>query len=117
LLHAKDRLYWRVKVQDTLYELLTQQFEMARIEEAKDVPSVSVIDSPGIAEKKSFPPRLLVTMLLTLIALGCTSTLLLVREHWSTVSSGDPRKALALEIASVLRRRVGLVFPSKRADA
>jgi capsule polysaccharide export protein KpsE/RkpR len=110
-------LYRRVKVQETLYELLTQQFEMARIEEAKDVPSVSVIDSPGIAEKKSFPPRLLVTMLLTLIALGCTSTLLLVREHWSTISSGDPRKALASEIASVLRRRVGLVFPSKRADA
>ncbi len=48
----------RVKVQEAVFELLTQQYEMARIEEAKDVPVVSVIDSPGIPEKKSFPPRL-----------------------------------------------------------
>jgi capsule polysaccharide export protein KpsE/RkpR len=109
-------LYRRVKIQETLYELLTQQFEMARIEEAKDVPSVSVIDAPGIAEKKSFPPRLLVSMLLTLIALGSASALLLAREHWSTISTGDPRKALLSEIASVFERRIGFVFPFKRGD-
>ena len=51
-------LYRTVRVQETLFELLTQQYEMARIEEAKDVPAVNVIDPPGIPEKKSFPPRL-----------------------------------------------------------
>ncbi len=110
-------LYRRVKIQETLYELLTQQFEMARIEEAKDVPSVSVIDAPGVAEKKSFPPRLLVSLLLTLISLGCASAFLLIREHWSTISTADPRKALASEITSVLHRRVRGVFPVKRGDA
>ncbi len=109
-------LYRRVKIQETLYELLTQQFEMARIEEAKDVPSVSVIDAPGIAEKKSFPPRLLVSMLLTLISLGCASAFLLLREHWSTIGSADPRKALAAEITSMFERRFRAVFPVKRGD-
>ena len=99
-------LYRRVRVQETLYELLTQQFEMARIEEAKDVPSVSVIDSPGIAEKKSFPPRLLVSMLLTLFSFACASALILVREYWSAIAADDPRKALASEVAPVLRRRI-----------
>ena len=37
--------------------MLTQQYELARIQEAKDVPVVRVIDAPGIPEKKSFPPR------------------------------------------------------------
>ena len=51
-------LYRRVRVQETLFELLTQQFEMARIEEAKDLPEITVIDAPEIAEKKSFQPRM-----------------------------------------------------------
>jgi uncharacterized protein involved in exopolysaccharide biosynthesis len=110
-------LYRRVRIQETLYELLTQQFEMARIEEAKDIPSISVIDTPSIAEKKSFPPRLLVSLLLTLFSLGCASAFLLMREHWSSIDTADPRKALASEITSVLQRRVRVVFPVKRGDA
>src|SRR5579872_1064973 len=39
-------LYRTVKVQETVFELLTQQYEIARIQEAKDIPVVSVIDSP-----------------------------------------------------------------------
>ena len=49
-------LYRRVRVQEVVYELLTQQYEAARIQEAKDVPVLSVIDAPGLPEKKSFPP-------------------------------------------------------------
>src|SRR5581483_6071029 len=56
-------LYRRVKTQEAAFELLTQQYELARIEEARDVPAVSVIDPPGIPEKKYFPPRLLLSAL------------------------------------------------------
>ena len=61
-------LYRRVRIQETVFELLSQQYEMARIEEAKDTPVVAVIDQPLVAEKKSFPPRTLVTLLLTMLA-------------------------------------------------
>ena len=54
-------LYRRVKVQEAVFELLTQQYEMSRIEEAKDIPVVRVIDSPGIPEKKSFPHRVILS--------------------------------------------------------
>ena len=66
-------LYRRVRVQETLYELLTQQYEMVRIEEAKDLPGITVIDAPGIAEKKSFPPRLWVTSALTFFTFAVVS--------------------------------------------
>ena len=79
---------------------------MARIEEAKDVPVVSVIDSPGIPEKKSFPPRLLLTLLLTFLSFAGASALILIRDHWSTVDPRDPRKMLAAEVLPVLRRRI-----------
>ncbi len=65
-------LYRRVRIQETVFELLSQQYEMARIEEAKDTPVVAVIDQPLVAEKKSFPPRLLMILLLTAFSVGAT---------------------------------------------
>jgi capsule polysaccharide export protein KpsE/RkpR len=98
-------LYRRVRVQETVFELLTQQYEMARIEEAKDVPVVSVIDPPGIPEKKSFPPRLLVALFLTALCFAGTTMFILVRDHWSKIDDGDSRKVLVSEIVQVLRAR------------
>ncbi len=99
-------LYRTVRIQETVYELLSQQYEMARIEEAKDTPVVSVIDVPLVAEKKSFPPRLLVILLLTAVSVGIASIFLLVRNGWRQVSPVDPRKMLAEEIATSMRRQL-----------
>lgn len=108
-------LYRRVRVQETVFELLTQQYEIARIEEAKDVPLVSVIDAPGIPEKKSFPPRLLLSLLLTFLSFATASSVILARSHWSTVARDDPRKALVDEVLPVLCRRLRFLFPSTRS--
>jgi capsule polysaccharide export protein KpsE/RkpR len=91
-------LYRQVKVQETVFELLTQQYELARIQEAKDVPVVSVIDTPGIPEKKSFPPRLLLTLLLTIVFTSVAAALLLAWHRWLQIGASDPRKVLAQQI-------------------
>jgi uncharacterized protein involved in exopolysaccharide biosynthesis len=93
-----------VRVQETVFELLTQQYEIARIDEARDIPVVSVIDAPGIAEKKSFPPRLIVTLVLTFLALLGASVTVLLREAWAQFSPADPRKRLMAEVEMVIRR-------------
>ena len=87
-------LYREVRVQETAYELLTQQYELSRLEEAKDVPVVSVIDPPGVPEKKSFPPRLWLSLALTAAAMLVEITLLLVRDEWQRLPLDDPRRAL-----------------------
>jgi uncharacterized protein involved in exopolysaccharide biosynthesis len=99
-------LYRRVRIQETVFELLSQQYEMARIEEAKDTPVVAVIDQPLVAEKKSFPPRLLVILLLTTLSVAATCFYIILRSMWQHVSTGDPRKILAQEIGESLRRQV-----------
>jgi capsule polysaccharide export protein KpsE/RkpR len=99
-------LYREVQVQESVYELLTQQYELARIQEAKDVPVVSVIDAPGIPEKKSFPPRLLLALLLTATSVVVASALVLFRQQWMQVPVEDPRKALAMEIGASVHRRL-----------
>jgi uncharacterized protein involved in exopolysaccharide biosynthesis len=110
-------LYRRVRVQETVCELLTQQYEMARIEEAKDIPVVSVIDPPGVPEKKSFPPRILLTLLLTFLAFVAAAAVILLRDRWSQVDSGDPRKKLATEVLSVLSKRLRSVTALGRGAA
>ena len=104
-------LYRRVRVEETVFELLTQEYELSRIQEAKDVPIVSVLDQPGIAEKKSFPPRLLVTLLLTTLAFAAYCAFLLLRFRWEAVDDADPRKRLGREIAETLRSSL----PHRRA--
>src|SRR3990172_4270122 len=62
------RLLRDAKVQQTLYELLTQQYEMARIQEAKDTPTVQVLDEAKVPERKSKPSRRQIVMLATITA-------------------------------------------------
>jgi uncharacterized protein involved in exopolysaccharide biosynthesis len=107
-------LYRRVQVQEAVFELLTQQDEIARIQEAKDTPSVSVIDPPSIAEKKSFPPRLLLTLLFTFLSFATASAIIIMRDHWSAIDPSDSRKELAAEILPVLHRRLSAIGVFRR---
>ncbi len=101
-----SELYRRVRVEEAVFQMLTQEYEAARIQEAKDVPVVSIIDTPGIPEKKSFPPRLLVTTLITICGVGGTIVFLLWRQRWAMVEESDRRKVLAREVAATVRRRL-----------
>lgn len=92
-------LYREVQVQETVYNLLTQQYEIARIQEAKDVPVVNIIDAPGIPEKKSFPPRTILTLALTTVALIIACLVLLGRHYWLLLDTLDPRRQFAREVA------------------
>lgn len=110
-------LYRSVRVQETVFEMLTQQYEVARIQEAKDVPVVSVIDPPGIPEKKSFPRRKLLTLILTMFIVGVTSAWLIVRHHWNNISIHDPRRAFVSEILETLHPRQLRFLRFKRRTA
>ena len=46
-----------VKIQEAVVTLLTQQLEQARIDEAKDIPAVQVLD-PAVAAERPSRPRL-----------------------------------------------------------
>ena len=47
-------LYRANKIQETVYELLTQQCELAKVQEAKETPSVKVLDGANAARKEVF---------------------------------------------------------------
>lgn len=88
----------RTKVEEAIFETLTQQDELAKVEEAKDTPSVKVLDSPEVPQKKSFPPRLVIMILGTFLAFVFGATWILASSAWEKVDPKDPRKALATEM-------------------
>jgi tyrosine-protein kinase Etk/Wzc len=49
------RLFRELKVRETLYALLTSQYEQAKITEARDTPTVQVLDPPIPADKQIKP--------------------------------------------------------------
>jgi uncharacterized protein involved in exopolysaccharide biosynthesis len=63
------RLYRQVKVQETLFTLLTSQHEQAKIAEARDTPTVQVLDHGIPADKRTRPRLVLNTAVAGLLAL------------------------------------------------
>jgi uncharacterized protein involved in exopolysaccharide biosynthesis len=91
-------LYRRMKVQETVYDLLTQQYELARIQEAKEIPTVNVIDPANVPEKKSFPPRMLIILTLTTLSLAVAMISVVASARWREVDPRDPGKRFATRV-------------------
>jgi uncharacterized protein involved in exopolysaccharide biosynthesis len=107
LLGVKYAEYYRhVKIQETVYELLTQQHELAKVEEAKETPSVKVLDPARIPERKSFPPRLMIIATGTFLALGAAVVWMLVSSRWDKADPQDPRKIFMREVIDSVRARM-----------
>ena len=89
-------LYRESKIQETVYEMLTQEYELAKIQEAKEIPTVNVLDAALLPEKKSFPPRIIITLLGSCLSVLFAAALVLGAAEWKR--SESPEKQLAAEI-------------------
>jgi tyrosine-protein kinase Etk/Wzc len=89
-----------LKYQETLFELLSKQFEIAKIDEAKEAALIQVVDKALVPEQKSKPKRALIVILATLMAFFLGVLLAFVREA-SARASLDPASA---ERMNLLRR-------------
>lgn len=96
-------LYRQTKIEETVFELLTEQYEMAKVQEAKEIPSVKVLDAAVVPTKKSYPPRAVITALGTLLGLALAAVWIIGRTQWESVEASDPRKQFALEVLTTTR--------------
>lgn len=96
-------LYRTTRVQEAVFETLTKEYELAKVQEAKEIPTVKVLDTPNVPDKKSFPPRTLITLLGTLLGLGLAMTWVVGKTRWDAVDPHDPRKEFATEVFTTVR--------------
>lgn len=97
-------LFRDLKINETVYEVLTKEYEVARVEEAKQVPTVAVIDPAGHPEKRSGPPRTLITVLGAFLSLCLAAVWLFSKEAWTGWDPHDPRKMLVEEVADAVNQ-------------
>jgi len=96
-------LFRQTKVEGTVFELVSQQYELAKVQEAKDIPSVKVLDVAQIPEKKSFPPRTLFALFGILLGFGAGVSWLFLSRAWRSLDPHHPERLLVDEILGSFR--------------
>jgi capsule polysaccharide export protein KpsE/RkpR len=96
-------LYRKTKVEEAVFETLTKQYELAKVNEAREVPSIKVLDPADVPETKSFPPRLLFMIGGTILAMIFASLWILGQHRWEQTDDRDPGKMLAQEVVQTAK--------------
>jgi uncharacterized protein involved in exopolysaccharide biosynthesis len=92
-----------VKYYEFLYELLARQYELAKIDEAKDATIIQVLDKAIEPDRKSKPKRTQIVLFSALLALIASILWVLIREATARTKA-DPLQAHRLNnLRSYLR--------------
>jgi tyrosine-protein kinase Etk/Wzc len=83
------RRFRDLKYHETVFELLAKQFEIAKLDEAREGSIVQVVDAAVPPDKRSSPHRLLIVVLVALTSFFMAAFWVVFRERWS-VASDEP---------------------------
>lgn len=93
------------KTQEKVFELITTQFELAKMEEAKDVNTVQVLDRAVPPERRSFPKRSSIVILWTLTALFCGVVLAFLKDYLVRLQKLKPDQYESIKAVFSLKDR------------
>jgi len=97
--------YREFKYQESLFELFSRQYELARTDEAREGAIIQVVDQATPPEKRSKPNRRLIVMLALVGGFGFAACLVALRRHWQRLASDPEQAALMERYRAVLGRR------------
>jgi uncharacterized protein involved in exopolysaccharide biosynthesis len=90
------RRFRDLKYHETVYELLAKEFEIAKLDEAREGSIIQVVDGAVTPDKKSFPPRLLIVIASTVLGFFMAGFWVLLTEKWNRASE-SPGNRLRLD--------------------
>ena len=99
-------LYRQAKIQEVVLETLTKEYEMAKVQEAKEIPTVKVLDAANTPDKKAFPPRTLIVFICTTCAFAAAACWIFAKTAWNDTNPNDARKVFAQEVFSTMLARL-----------
>jgi uncharacterized protein involved in exopolysaccharide biosynthesis len=105
-------LYRRTRIEEVVFETLTQQYELAKVQEAKETPSVKILDDATVPERKSYPPRLRILLLCILFGLAASVVWVFGQKRWHEVAPDDPRKVFATEVFQTVNAQMPWAPPN-----
>lgn len=91
------RRYRDLKYHETVFELLAKQFEIAKLDEAREGSIIQVVDVAVPPDKKSSPHRLLIVIAVTILAFMVAVFWVLLRTRWAS-DSGHRERVEAIKV-------------------
>ena len=79
------RLVREIMIQEKIMEFLLPQLEQAKIQEAKDTPTVQVLDEANLPVKKAKPKRIVIVLLCGFGSLICSTMWAIFKENWKNI--------------------------------
>jgi capsule polysaccharide export protein KpsE/RkpR len=84
-----------LKLQEALLEAMLRQYEIAKLDEAKEGPVLQTVDVAVPPDRKSKPHRALIVLASTLLALLASSAWIVTRRYSAAARENDPAQAAA----------------------
>ncbi len=99
------RLQRELRIQQEVSDLLLQQVEQARLQEASDIPTLQILDHPQLPTMPVWPPKKLIVVGATLIGFLCLCLIVLVVDFYRRVRENRDENFAAWQWLPGLARR------------
>lgn len=76
------RLTRNIEIQSKIITFLLPMYEQAKIEEKRETPSVLILDSPFVPDKKISPKRLNITIIVFFLSIFISCGFVILKEKW-----------------------------------
>ena len=94
----------KMMVQEAIWEALAKQYESAKVEEVKSMPTVRVLDAANIPKSKSGPVRSMIMIVGTLVSFAVACLLVVGFKFWEQMDREAEPKKLILEIVAGVKK-------------
>jgi capsule polysaccharide export protein KpsE/RkpR len=91
-------------MQESIYETLVRQYEIAKVEEAKEISTIKVLDEPELPERKSWPHRSAIVIFGSLVSTFVGAMWIIARKMWEITDDSYPIKSAGLRVLRSFRR-------------
>jgi capsule polysaccharide export protein KpsE/RkpR len=96
-------LYRQMVMRESIYETLTKQYELAKVQEAKEIPPIKVLDEPQVAERKTSPHRATIVVLGFLLSVFAGITWILASALWDLTNGFHSLKVGGIALPRSIR--------------
>jgi len=104
----------KVLVEQALWEALTKQYEAAKVQEAKDIPTVRVLDVANVPQRKSSPARGKIVLSGAMLSLLIAYIIVITTPWWEHIDPQDERKRFVAAVVNAIQNPQGSFWPLSR---
>ncbi len=79
---ALEQLLREQKIEETVFFLMTQRYETAKVDEARDTSTFQILDNPTLPTYKSRPQRMRIALLGTAVGLALSGVWIILPGWW-----------------------------------